>query len=308
MPLFGAHMSIAGGCHNALLTAEAHGCETVQLFTKNASQWQGKALSDEDIATFKKHVKRTRLRCVTAHDSYLINLASPDAALYEKSLDAFVEEMRRAEALGLTYLVMHPGAAVGDTPEAGLTRVAAALDTAHERCPGYRLKVLLETTAGQGTTLGHRFEHLAAILKAVATPRRLGVCLDTCHVFAAGYGLSSPAEYAATFREFDRVVGLKWLKLFHVNDSVKGLGCRVDRHAGLGLGQIGLEAFRLLVNDARFAAHPMILETPKEDGANKEMDRVNLGLLRELAQGNRSTTGIEPTVKPSRTRGMRSAG
>lgn len=282
MPLFGAHMSIAGGCHNALLHAESHGCETVQLFTKNASQWAGKPLTEEDIATFKKHVKRLKLRCVTAHDSYLINLASPDAALYEKSLDAFVEEMRRAEALGLAFLVMHPGAAVGDTDEAALARVVAALDEAHNRCPKFRVKVLLETTAGQGTTLGHRFEHLATILEGVQTPRRLGVCLDTCHVFAAGYGLATPAEYAATFREFDRVVGLKWLKLFHVNDSVKGLGSRVDRHAGLGRGQIGLEAFRLLVNDERFADLPMILETPKEDGANKEMDRVNLALLREF--------------------------
>jgi deoxyribonuclease-4 len=288
MPLFGAHMSIAGGCHKALLHAEAYGCQTVQLFTKNASQWEGKPLGDEEITTFKKEVSRTGLKFVTAHDSYLINLASPDAALYEKSLNAFIEEMRRAEALGLSYLVMHPGAALTDTPEAGLARVAAALDTAHERCPRFRVRVLLETTAGQGTSLGHRFEHLAAILGAVKTPRRLGVCLDTCHIFAAGYALSPLAEYEATFREFDRVVGLKWLKLFHINDSVKGLGSRVDRHAGLGRGLLGLEPFRLLVTDPRFAEHPMILETPKEDGANKDMDSVNLALLRELAQGTQA--------------------
>jgi deoxyribonuclease-4 len=285
MPLLGAHQSIAGGLHKALLRAEAYGCQTVQLFTKSTNQWQARPLTAEDVATFKKEAGRTGLRFLTAHDSYLINLASPVPALYKKSLDAFVEEMHRAEALGLAYLVMHPGAALTDTPEAGLARVAIALDAAHERCPGFRVTVLLETTAGQGTTLGHRFEHLAAILETVKTPHRLGVCLDTCHVFAAGYGLATEAEYKATFREFDRIVGLKWLKLFHVNDSVKSQGSRVDRHAGLGRGQIGREAFRCLMTDPRFADHPMILETPKEDGANKDMDAVNLALLRQLASG-----------------------
>lgn len=280
MPLFGAHLSIAGGCHKAVELAETFGCQTLQLFTKNASQWQGKPLGDDDVSLFKKAVRRLGLKYVTAHDSYLINLASPDPALYRKSLDAFVDEMQRAERLGLAYLVMHPGAHTTDTPEAGLARVAAALDAAHDRCPGYRLQVLLETTAGQGTTLGHRFEHLAAILQAVKQPRRLGVCLDTCHVFAAGYGLATKADYDATFREFDHVVGLGRLKVFHVNDSVKDRGSRVDRHAGLGKGKIGLDAFRWLVTDERFADRPMILETPKEDGDVKDMDRVNLALLR----------------------------
>jgi len=280
MPLFGAHLSIAGGCHKAVELAETFGCQTLQIFTKNASQWQGKPLSDDDVSRFKKAVGRLGLKHVTAHDSYLINLASPDPALYKKSLDAFVDEMQRAERLGLAYLVMHPGAHTTDTPEAGLSRVAAALDDAHDRCPGYRLQVLLETTAGQGTTLGHRFEHLAAILQAVKQPRRLGVCLDTCHVFAAGYGLATKDDYDATFREFDAVVGLARLKVFHVNDSVKDRGSRVDRHAGLGKGKIGLDAFRWLVTDERFADRPMILETPKEDGDVKDMDRVNLGILR----------------------------
>ncbi len=280
MPLFGAHLSIAGGQHKALLQAESLGCQTVQLFTKNANQWQGKPLDDEEVARFKKEARRLRLKYLTAHDSYLINLASPDPALYQKSLDAFVEEMQRAERLGLAYLVMHPGAAVTDTPEAGLARVAAALDSAHARCAGFRVRVLLETTAGQGTTLGHRFEQLAAILQTVQQPRRLGVCLDTCHVFAAGYGLATRAEYDATFAEFDRVVGLDRLRLFHVNDSVKERGSRVDRHAGLGQGKIGLDTFRWLVTDERFADRPMILETPKEDGDVKDMDSVNLALLR----------------------------
>lgn len=283
MPIFGAHLSIAGGVVNALSRAEEFACGTLQLFTKNASQWQGKPLAEADATTFRSEVRRLKLKHVTAHDSYLINLASPDPSLYERSIDAFVDEMRRAEMLGLSYLVMHPGASTTDTPEAGLARVATALDVCHQRCSGFKVKVLLETTAGQGTTLGHRFEHLADILHAVAEPTRLGVCLDTCHVFAAGYGLKTRDEYDATFAEFDRVVGLRRLKVFHVNDSVKGQGSRVDRHAHLGRGMIGPEAFRFLASDPRFARHPMILETPKEDGDNKEMDRVNLALLREFS-------------------------
>jgi deoxyribonuclease-4 len=280
MPLLGAHLSIAGGCHKALLLAESFGCQTVQIFTKNANQWQAKPFTDDEVTLFRKEVRRLKLKCVTAHDSYLINLASPDPMLYQKSLEAFIVEVQRAEQLGLSYLVMHPGAHTTDTPEAGLARVATALDTVHDRCPNFRVQVLLETTAGQGTTLGHRFEHLATLLESVKQPRRLGVCLDTCHIFAAGYPLGTREEYEATFAEFDRVVGLKWLRLFHVNDSVKGHGSRVDRHAGLGKGKIGLDAFRWLVQDERFRGHPMILETPKEDGEVKDMDRVNLAILR----------------------------
>ena len=285
MPLLGAHMSVAGGCHNALLIAQAHGCATVQLFTKNANQWNARELTAEEIALFRKTLRQTRLRFPMAHDSYLINLASPDEALYRRSLEAFLIEMQRAECLGVRYLVTHPGAAMGSDEETALARVAGALDEVHRRTPGYRLQILLETTAGQGSCLGHRFEHLARILATVAEPKRLGVCLDTCHVFAAGYALAPEPEYAATLREFDRVIGLKWLRAFHLNDSLKPQGSRVDRHAHIGKGHLGLEPFRFLLNDLRFRARPMVLETPKEGPDGEEMDPVNLGVLRGLLLG-----------------------
>jgi deoxyribonuclease IV len=284
MPLFGAHMSVAGGCHRALEIARDHQCDTVQLFTKNASQWKAPELSDEDVQIFRRTLRQTRLRYATAHDSYLINLASPDDTLYRRSVEAFVVELQRAERLGLSYVVTHPGAHVGSGEEAGLARIASAIDEVHRRSPGYRVKILLETTAGQGTTLGWRFEHLARILELVADPKRLAVCFDTCHVFAAGYALFPKSEYQATIREFDRVIGLKRLRLFHLNDSLKSLGCRVDRHAHIGRGCLGLEPFRLLVNDPRFHDRPMILETPKEEKGNDDMDAVNLAVLRGLVK------------------------
>lgn len=285
MPLFGAHMSVAGGLHNALLTAQAHACESVQLFSKNANQWQARDLTDDEVRLFRRTLRQTGLRHATAHDSYLINLASPDETLYRRSIEAFVVELKRAEQLGLSYLVTHPGAHLDSGEEVGLTRVARALDEVHERLPDLRVRTLLETTAGQGSSLGHRFEHLSRILAQVAAPRRLGVCLDTCHVFAAGYALAPVGEYQATMKAFDRTVGLRWLKLFHVNDSKKPLGSRVDRHAHIGKGELGLEPFRLLVNDPRFRRHPMILETPKEEGDKKDLDAVNLAILRGLVEG-----------------------
>lgn len=283
MPLFGAHMSIAGGCHRAVEAAVARGCGTVQLFTKNSNQWAGKPLSDDDVKLFRKTLRRSGLKYPTAHDSYLINLATQDEALYRKSIDAFVDELNRAETLGLKYLVTHPGAHLGAGEDVGLARVAQALDEVHARCPNYRVCVLLENTAGQGSCLGHRFEHLATILERVAEPKRLGVCFDTCHAFAAGYPLAPRAEYEATLRAFDTVIGLKRLRVFHINDSLKPLGSRVDRHAHIGQGHLGLEPFRLLVNDERFRDHPMILETPKEADGDDDMDAVNLATLRELA-------------------------
>jgi deoxyribonuclease IV len=320
MPLFGAHMSIAGGLHKAVEAAQAHGCGTLQIFTaapqqwpvtplpaaptafqsgklltKNAGQWAARDLGAEEVKTFRRALRKSGLRGATAHDSYLINLASPDPALFRRSVEAFVVELRRAEALGLAYLVAHPGAHVDSGEEAGLERVARALDEAHARCPGFRVKVLLETTAGQGSTLGHRFEHLARILARTAQADRVGVCFDTCHVFAAGYALAPEAEYRATMRAFDRAVGLKRLRVFHVNDSLKPLGSRVDRHAHVGRGCLGTEPFRLLVNDRRFRSRPMILETPKEDGPVKDMDAVNLATLRglvepgDVGQGRRSS-------------------
>jgi deoxyribonuclease IV len=289
MPLFGAHMSIAGGYHRAVLTAQEFDCHTVQLFTKNSNQWHAKEFTDAEVKQFRDAMAASKLRLPLAHDSYLINLASPDDTLWQRSIDAFTIEMQRAERLGLAYLVTHPGAHVGSGEAAGLERVVAGLDEAQRRCPGFRLQVLLETTAGQGSTLGWRFEHLGAIIKRVHESDRLGVCLDTCHVFAAGYELAPTRKYRAVMSEFDRHVGLDRLRACHLNDSVKPLGSRVDRHAHLGQGCIGLESFSLLVNDKRFADLPMVLETPKEETPDGHMDALNLRTLRELAGKSRKS-------------------
>jgi deoxyribonuclease-4 len=301
MPLFGAHMSVAGGCHNALLTAQKFDCDTVQLFTKNANQWNAKDFTEADVQLFGETLAASKLRFPMAHDSYLINLASPDDVLFRRSIDAFVIEIKRAEQLGLAYLVTHPGAHVGSGEEAGLERVVAGIDEAHRQCPGFRVQVLLETTAGQGSTLGWRFEHLATILKRVKESERLGVCLDTCHVFAAGYELAPARKYRATMKEFDRMVGLERLRACHLNDSVKPLGSRVDRHAHLGKGCLGLEPFDLLVNDRRLRELPMVLETPKEETPAGHTDALNLRTLHDLTQkpkkiaaGGKITKGTTP--------------
>jgi deoxyribonuclease IV len=307
MPLLGAHQSIAGGYPNALLAAEALGCDTVQLFlctprawpvspapavktvslsgkllTKITNQWAARDLTAEEIRAFRRTLRQTRLRFPMGHNCYLINLGSPEKGLFRRSVEAMVVEYQRAEVLGLRYLVVHPGSPVDGNEQAGLVRVARALDEIHGRCPRYRCQILLETTAGQGSCLGHRFEHLAAILKAVAEPARLGICLDTCHVYAAGYALAPEAAYLATLREFNKVIGTRWLRAFHLNDSAKPQGSRVDRHAPIGEGCLGLEPFRLLLNDNRFRSRPMVLETPKEGDNGKDMDATNLRILRGL--------------------------
>lgn len=283
LPPLGAHFSVAGGLVNAVRTAVRFGCQTLQLFTKNAAQWNAPPLKEADVTLFRTEADAAALVHLTAHDSYLINLAAPGDELFAKSVNAFVVEMERAEQLGLEFLVTHPGAHVGSGEEVGLRRVAAGLNEAARRTRGLKVKVLLETTAGQGTTLGWRFEHLARLLDDADEPERFGVCLDTCHVFAAGYDLRTAAATRLTLDEFDAVVGLEYLRLFHLNDSVKPFGSRVDRHAGIGLGEIGETAFRTVITDRRFSATPMILETPKEDAAGAEMDPVNLARLRAFA-------------------------
>jgi deoxyribonuclease-4 len=282
MPLLGAHNSIAGGYYKAVDKAAELGMDTVQIFTKNNNQWRGKPLTDEDVRLFREALERTGVQHPCAHDSYLINLASPDDALWRKSIDAFIDELRRAEALGLDGVVMHPGSYVDSSDAAGLARVVAALDLVCGQTPGLCTQIWLEATAGQGTNLGHRFGHLAYILEHSAHGERMGVCIDTCHIFAAGYPLHTPEEYEATFRELDAVIGLGRVRAFHLNDSKKGLGSRVDRHEHIGEGQIGLEPFRRLLNDPRFAHLPMYLETKKETRDGEEMDAVNLRRLRGL--------------------------
>lgn len=275
-------MSISGGYFKAADAAAALGMETVQLFTKNNNQWKGKPLSADDVRLFREALERGGLKKPCAHNSYLINLASPDDALWRKSVDASVDELQRAEALGLDGVVMHPGSYVTSSEDAGLQRIIHGLDEVHRRCPKFRTQFWLETTAGQGSSLGCRFEHLAAILNGVEQPERLGVCIDSCHIFAAGYSLQSPEEYAATMAEFDRLVGLGRVRAFHLNDSKKPLGSRVDRHEHIGEGCLGLEPFRHILNDPRFAALPMYLETNKGERDGEDLDAINLRTLKGL--------------------------
>jgi len=282
MPLLGAHMSIAGGYYKAVEAAAEHGMDVVQLFTKNSNQWKAKPISEAEINQFRAALKSTGVRLPVAHDSYLINLASPDDALWQKSLEAFNVELERAEALGLIGVVMHPGSCLDSSEDEGLARIVAALDQAHTSTKGFRTLTLLETTAGQGSNLGYKFEHLARIANGVAAPERVGVCVDTCHIFAAGYPVTTNAEYTATMDEFDRIVGIKRIRAFHLNDSLRELGSRVDRHAKIGAGKLGLEPFRHLINDPRFARVPMYMETPKGEEEGEQLDAINLRTLRGL--------------------------
>lgn len=279
-PLLGSHMSIAGGVQNALRAGESVGCEAIQLFTKSSRQWASAPLREEDVRAFKDTQKAGPVRTVIAHDSYLLNLGAPDPELRKKSVAAFVDEMERCEALAIPWLIAHPGAHTGQGERAGLRTIARSLDAVHRRCPGYQVQVALEITAGQGTTLGHRFEHIRRILDSVKMSERLRVCFDTQHAFAAGYDIRTREGYERTFAEFDEKVGIELLAAFHLNDSKKELDCRVDRHEFIGKGRIGPEAFRLLVNDERFFGLPMCLETPK--GKDLAEDRESLELLRSF--------------------------
>jgi deoxyribonuclease-4 len=284
-PRFGAHMSMAGGYHLAVNAAHAVGFATVQLFTKSNNQWRAAVLTDEHVGAFRSALTETGIATPVAHNSYLINLGSPDDALWNKSIDAMVVELERAEALGIEDVVAHPGAHVGSGEDAGLKRIAEAIDEVHRRTRGLRARIALETTAGQGSCLGDKFEHLGRIIGGVAEPERLGVCGDTCHIFAAGYPLATPTEYDETMDALERAVGTGRVRVWHVNDSVRERGSRVDRHAGIGRGQVGLEAFRLLVNDPRWRGVPMVLETPKGSEDGEELDAINLRVLRSLVAG-----------------------
>jgi deoxyribonuclease-4 len=284
----GAHMSIAGGYYKAVEAAAALEMDCVQLFTKNNNQWAAKPITSSEVEDFKTCLTQAGIKHPVAHDSYLINLASPDDMLWSKSRDAFAHELERAEALGLMGVVMHPGASVGSTVEEGLARIVTALDAVHESTKGFQTLTLLETTAGQGTTLGAKFEELAWIIEHVQAPERVGVCVDTCHIFAAGYPLIAAAEFKATFIEFDRLIGISRIKAFHLNDSLKPFGSRVDRHAHIGRGTLGLEPFRHLLNDKRFAKIPMYLETNKGEEDGEDLDAINLRTLRGLIKNRAS--------------------
>jgi len=280
MDYLGAHMSISGGIHLAPGRGRDAGCSVIQVFTQNANQWRGKMPNEADAARFREKRQESGLLDVVSHDIYLVNLASAPGETREKSMIAFREEMERCSLLGIDKIVMHPGSHLGEGEETGLKRIVEAFDTLFELAPDFNGKILLENTAGQGTNLGFRFSHLATIINGSNHPDRFAVCLDTCHSVAAGYNLLTPEGYAATFEEFDRLIGLQRLACFHINDSKKGLGSHVDRHEHIGHGELGLEPFRMLLNDPRFATIPKILETPKGD--NDEMDAVNLATLRSL--------------------------
>ncbi len=279
-PLLGAHMSIAGGVGNALLAGKKVDCDAIQIFTKSSRQWAAKPYTREEIELFCANRKATGIGTIIAHDSYLLNLGSPDGALKRRSIAAFVDELERCEVLGVTNLVAHPGSHVGAGELQGIKTIAKSLDEVHRACPGYRTKVTLEITAGQGSNLGYRFEQIAQIMDATRESDRLRVCFDTEHAFAAGYDIRTLEGYNHTFDEFDETIGLKKLAAFHLNDSKKEFNSRVDRHEHIGKGHIGVEAFRRLVNDRRFWGLPMCLETPK--GPDLKEDVENLALLRSL--------------------------
>ena len=285
--LLGAHMSIAGGVYRALERGLEVGCSVVQIFLKNQLQWTAAPYTEEDIRRFSKAWKATRMRTVFAHSSYLINLAAPAAAEWKRAVAAFHDELERAEALGLPFVIIHPGSHRGEGLEAGIRRIEAALDELTARTRGYRVMVLLENTAGGGATIGRTFEELEMLLDAVKVPERVGVCLDTCHLFAAGYDLRTPEGYEAAMQACARHLGIRRVRAFHLNDAKAPLGSGLDRHEKIGKGKLGVAAFRRLMTDGRFLRVPMALETPK--APEPQSDRAALALLRKLRASALST-------------------
>ena len=277
--LLGAHVSVAGGLDNAFARGLESHCTALQIFTKNANRWQGKPISNDDAIAFQQAWQKSGIGPVIAHDAYLINLASPKQDVWEKSKAALRDELLRCAQLGITGLVMHPGAHLGTGVETGVERIREAFREILPETPP-EVRLLLENTAGQGTYLGGDFAHLAALLEGFDEDR-FGVCFDTCHAHTAGYDLSTSESYTEVMAEFDRLVGLEQIKAFHLNDCLKPCGSNLDRHTHIGQGTIGRTGFTCLMQDQRLAAIPMLLETPKGDDG--EMDRVNLALLRELA-------------------------
>ena len=275
--LIGAHESVAGGVSQAFARAEAHGAHCLQLFTKTARAWKAPPLTEEEQRLFLREARRSGLP-TQAHGSYLVNLATEDTALRKRSIDCVKDELSRCERLGVPSLIIHPGAHKDE--QLGLQLICEALDEVHSQTQNYSAKICLETTAGQGNCLGWRFDHLASILEQVEAPDRLGVCLDTCHLFAAGYDISTRRGYEDVMEDFQSTVGLHKVRCIHLNDSKKGLGCRVDRHQEIGLGTLGLEPFRALVGDPRFEHVPAVLETPYPERYGNA-----IALLKSLAPG-----------------------
>ncbi len=274
-------MSIAGGLHLAFERGVSVGCATIQIFTKNNNQWNAKPLTDEEIQLFKSSQKKFKIKPVAAHTAYLINLCASNKDVLEKSRIAFAEELRRCELLGIPYLIFHPGAHTGAGESEGIKKIIDSLNLAHDQTNNFKVKSVLETTAGQGSSIGHRFEQLREIIDGVDNSERMAVCIDTSHIFAAGYDIRNEVVYKKTMTEFNNIIGLKKLAVIHCNDSKKDLGSRVDRHEHIGKGTIGKEAFRLIMQDKRLSKIPKILETPK--GSDLAEDKMNLAVLRKLA-------------------------
>jgi deoxyribonuclease IV len=280
--LLGAHMSIGGGAHMAIERARSIDCTAVQIFVKNNMQWFARPLTRREISAFLDHQQRAELSSIFAHANYLINLAATNPQFHANSIRALSEELIRADHFKLPFLVLHPGAHLGAGEEAGLDKIVKSIDRVFRRIPKIKTKIALETTAGQGSSLGHRFEHVAYIIQNVREPERLCVCVDTAHLFAAGHDIGSESGVKKTFREFDRMIGLDRLAAIHVNDSKTGRGSRVDRHEHIGKGKIGLDAFRYIMRERRFRKVPKVLETPK--GKELREDVENLKILRGLAK------------------------
>jgi deoxyribonuclease IV len=281
-------MSVAGGLPLAIARAQIHRCEALQVFTKNASQWRARLLPADEIAAFKRAARATGISPIVAHASYLINLATTNPALRAQSIAALGEEVDRAEALGLLGVVLHPGARMGAPVDQAISLVATSLEHVLKERRGGRTLILLEHTAGQGSAMGASFEEISGMIDSVRNSRRLGVCLDTCHLLASGYDLCTEEGYRAAFNKFERLIGFDRLKVFHLNDSKKPCMSRVDRHEHIGKGCLGLEPFRRLLNDKRFADLPMILETEKTEWRDRNrveidpLDEMNLNTLRSL--------------------------
>lgn len=291
--LIGAHLSTRGGLHTVFARGAAIHASTIALFAKNSNQWKGKPLTDEDCATFAAH---RNVRPMLTHASYLINLATTDAEVYRKAVPAMVDELDRAERLGIHAVVLHPGAHLGAGANAGIDQIARSLDAVHAATPHHRVVTLLETAAGQGSCVGCTFEELGQILARVDDKSRVGICIDTCHVFAAGYDFRTRDGYRRMIDEAERFVGLENVGAWHLNDSKKPLGSRVDRHEHIGKGEIGLAAFRHVLNDARFAKIPKVIETPKP--VETVSDRENLDALRSLIR--RAPARCAPRARAAR--------
>jgi len=278
--LLGAHMSIAGGVDKAIDRGSSINCTAIQIFTKSNTQWRTIPFRKTEVVEFKKKLEKTRIQSVFGHNCYLINLGSQDQEIYKKSMNTLLIELERCEILGLPFLVMHPGSHMGTGERKGIKRIAESLDKILETIREYNVQIALETTAGQGRSLGYRFEQIAEIIDLIKLKEKVGVCLDTCHIFAAGYDIRNRKAYEETIREFDSIVGINKIKAIHLNDSKKELGSRVDRHEHIGKGFIGLEAFRYIMNDERFKEIPKVLETPK--GEDMKEDIMNLRVLKGL--------------------------